>query len=288
VVHGLVLQVDRIPADGIGAHLRSVARQDGAVADAFEKSRPGHEAGRFFATEAAGLDWIRVPGGPPVPAVLARDTGSISLQRIREVPPLTAVAHDFGRRLAALHAAGAPGFGAPPPEAPGPDGWIGDLPMRYASRGTFAEFWALDRIAATARLARGRHAISAAQSAEVDRAVEAILAGQVDVGPPEPPARLHGDLWAGNLLWGEDGRVWLIDPAAHGGHRESDLAMLALFGAPHLARILAAYNDAAPLAEGWRDRVGLHQAWPLLVHAALFGGSYGGSAIRALRSAPGA
>ncbi len=254
------------------------------MTEAFHKWRAGREAGRFLATEAAGLDWIRVPGGPPVPAVLARDPGRIALQRIYEVAPQPAAAQDFGRRLAALHAAGAPGFGAAPPGAPGPDGWIGDLPMTYADRGTFAEFWALDRIATTTRLARDRRAVSAAEAAEVDRAVEAILAGQVDVGPPEPPARLHGDLWSGNLLWDAAGRVWLIDPAAHGGHRESDLAMLCLFGAPHLARILAAYDEAWPRADGWRDRVGLHQAWPLLVHAALFGGGYGASAIRALRT----
>jgi fructosamine-3-kinase len=256
------------------------------VTEAFHKSRTGRDAGRFFATEAAGLDWIRVAGGPPVPTVLGRQGGSITLARIREGVPTAGAAEGFGRRLAAMHAAGADAFGAPPPNAPGPDGWIGDLPMPYAQRPTFAEFWALDRIDATARAARDRHAISAAEAHEVDRAVAAILDGRVDVGRPEPPARLHGDLWSGNLLWGADGQVWLIDPAAHGGHRESDLAMLALFGAPHLARILAAYDEIAPLADGWRERVGLHQAWPLLVHAALFGAGYGASAMRALRAVP--
>jgi fructosamine-3-kinase len=96
---------------------------------------------------------------------------------------------------------------------------------------------------------------------------------QALTGPPEPPSRLHGDLWSGNVLWSPDGVV-LVDPAAHGGHRETDLAMLALFGLPHLDRVVAAYDEAWPLAEGWRDRVGLHQLHPLLVHAALFGGGY--------------
>ena len=64
-------------------------------------------------------------------------------------------------------------------------------------------------------------------------------------GPPEPPARLHGDLWGGNVLAARDGRPWLIDPAAHGGHREVDLAMLRLFGAPS-PRTLAAYAEVAP------------------------------------------
>ncbi|MEV0296356.1 fructosamine kinase family protein [Nocardia sp. NPDC050710] len=92
-------------------------------------------------------------------------------------------------------------------------------------------------------------------------------------GPPEPPARIHGDLWAGNIRWSRD-HARLIDPAAHGGHRETDLAMLALFGAPHLDRMLAAYREIRPLAEGWRERLPLHQLHPLLVHVVLFGDSY--------------
>jgi fructosamine-3-kinase len=100
-------------------------------------------------------------------------------------------------------------------------------------------------------------------------------------GPPEPPARLHGDLWSGNVLWAADGRAWIIDPAAHGGHRETDLAMLALFGLPHLDRVLAAYDASWPLAAGWEERVPLHQLHPLLVHAVLFGGGYGAQAVAA-------
>jgi fructosamine-3-kinase len=95
------------------------------------------------------------------------------------------------------------------------------------------------------------------------------------LGAPEPPARLHGDLWGGNILWAAAGPALFIDPAAHGGHRETDLAMLALFGAPHLDDIVASYQSVSPLAAGWQDRVALHQVHPLLVHAALFGGGYG-------------
>jgi fructosamine-3-kinase len=76
-----------------------------------------------------------------------------------------------------------------------------------------------------------------------------------------------------------EGRAWLIDPSAYGGHREVDLAMLRLFGAPS-ERLFAAYAEQAPLAVGWEDRVGLYQLLPLLVHALLFGGSYRGSAER--------
>ena len=102
-------------------------------------------------------------------------------------------------------------------------------------------------------------------------------------GPAEPPACIHGDLWSGNVRWAADGRAWLVDPAAHGGHRETDLAMLALFGAPYLAGVLRSYQQAAPLADGWQDRVELHQLHPLLVHAVLFGGGYGERAVQIAR-----
>ena len=112
------------------------------------------------------------------------------------------------------------------------------------------------------------------------------------VGPPEAASRLHGDLWSGNLIWTVDRTgqptAWLIDPAAHGGHRETDLAMLALFGAPQLAEIMAGYQAEVPLSEGWQARRGLHQVYPLLVHTVMFGGGYAASAwsaaVRALRA----
>ena len=60
---------------------------------------------------------------------------------------------------------------------------------------------------------------------------------EVLVGPTEPPARLHGDLWGGNLLVDESGAPCLIDPAVYGGHREMDLAMMRLFGGFGAARL---------------------------------------------------
>ena len=102
-------------------------------------------------------------------------------------------------------------------------------------------------------------------------------------GPPEPPALLHGDLWAGNRLVDRDGANWLIDPATYWGHREVDLAMMRLFGG-FGAEAFDAYDEAHPLATGWPDRVEWYQLVPLLVHAILFGGSYGRAAMDVLVS----
>ena len=153
------------------------------------------------------------------------------------------------------------------------------MPNRPAP--SWPEFFATRRILPYLKLARDRGNIAPEDAAAVEDVVRRI----VDLaGPAEPPARIHGDLWSGNVLWGQDGRGWLVDPAAHGGHRESDLALLALFGLPQLPRVLDAYTEEAPLADGWEERVPLHQLFPLLVHACLFGGGYGARAAEAARS----
>ena len=101
------------------------------------------------------------------------------------------------------------------------------------------------------------------------------------VGEAEEPARLHGDLWSGNLHVDEQGAPCLIDPAVYGGHREVDLAMMRLFGG-FSARVFSAYDEAFPLAPGHAERVPLYQLYPLLVHVNLFGGSYLDAVRRAL------
>jgi fructosamine-3-kinase len=230
------------------------------------------KTGAGLAAEAAGLRWLAVPGGPLVPSVLAEEP--LVTTAVPDGAPSPVAAEEFGRALAVVHAAGAPAFGAPPPGGPA-DATIGAAPMRNVPAPAWPAWYAADRLLPHAG------ALTAAQRADLDAVVERIDAL---AGAPEPPARLHGDLWSGNVLWAPDG-AWLIDPAAHGGHRETDLAMLALFGCPHLDRVLAAYDEAAPLAGGWRGRVPLHQLFPLLVHARLFGGGYGTQAAAAARAA---
>jgi fructosamine-3-kinase len=230
----------------------------------------------FFAAEATGLRWLAeaMPhGGPNVPAVLGVERHEIRMQRI-DATPWTPVADEaFGGALAAMHQLGAPTFGA------AADAYIGPLPLDNTPTDNWADFYITRRVEPYLRQAVDLGTMPGEATSTFGR-----LFARVDeiAGPPEPPSRIHGDLWRGNVLADSQGRTWVIDPAAHGGHRETDLAMMRLFGG-FGARCYAAYEETAPLAPGREERVALHQLHPLLVHAVLFGGGYGAEALRAAR-----
>jgi fructosamine-3-kinase len=232
----------------------------------------------FFVAEARGLELLRVvDGGPPVPRVIAVDRDRLVLQWIEPAAPTAAAAAQFGRALSVVHRCGGASFGADH------NGYLATLALDNTRTEDWPEFYAERRVRPLLREAADRGALTSSETAEIGLLAERL---PVVAGPPEPPARTHGDLWAGNLQWASDGQVWLIDAASvHDGHRETDLAMLELFGAPYLETILAAYDEAHPLAAGWRGRIALHQLFPLLVHAALFGGDYGARAAAAARRA---
>ncbi len=250
----------------------------------FVKSRSDAVAGEFEA-EAAGLEWIGEGGGVAVPAVVAIGDSADA----KEAPQFLALewiepgsldadgAERLGRELAAMHRLGAPSFGWMPAVPADGRQRIGSLPVPVETREDWPSFYAEVRILPLVEIALEGDGITAATARAVERVCERI---EELCGSAEPPARLHGDLWGGNVLAGADGRAWLIDPAAHGGHRELDLAMLRLFGNPG-ERVFAAYEEALPLADGAADRVPLYQLWPLLVHSILFGGGYGRSVAEA-------
>lgn len=271
-------------------------------ASAFVKTAADAPAGGY-ASEARGLAWLAEAGALPVPRVLAvgddadaapavvagdgpgavgatageRHAGPrfLALEWIAPGSPGPGTAEELGRGLAALHAAGAGAHG-------GPDGVLrlGPLELPNAPAPDPATFLLGRRLRPLCDRAIARGALDPAAIGLVDR-----LAARLPdlLGPAEPPARLHGDLWGGNVLVAADGAPWLVDPAAHGGHREVDLALLALFGAPGGQRTFDAYAEVAPLADGAPDRVDLWQLTPLLVHAVLFGGGYGPRALQTLR-----
>ncbi len=225
--------------------------------------------------EARGLDWLGRTFGSPAVDVVAWDDRILVLPWIEEREPTVQAAERLGRQLAGMHLTGADHFGADWP------GYVGPLTMDNTPSRDWPRFYAEQRLRPYLRQALDQGSLTPSDGRVVEKVVDAVadLAGE-----PEEPARVHGDLWSGNVLWRAQDAV-VIDPAAHGGHREADLAMLALFGLPHLERVRDSYNEVAPLASGWRSRVALHQLHPLLVHVCLFGAAYRTTTLEAARTA---
>jgi fructosamine-3-kinase len=224
----------------------------------------------MFAAEARGLAWLAA-GPLRVPRVHAVGARWLALEWLE--PGARAADFDvaLGRGLAELHAVGAPCFGLDH------DNFIAVLPQDNRPAATWDELWIERRLRPLVARAAERGRAGASWFARLER----LRARWADVaGPLEPPARLHGDLWSGNVH-AAGGAPALIDPAVYGGHREVDLAMLALFGGLG-ARVVAAYDEARPLAAGWRERLPLWQLYPLLVHTVLFGGGYAAQVEAAL------
>lgn len=286
--------------------------------DAFVKTRSDAAPGEY-AAEARGLRWLAAAGALRTPRVLEVSCDYLMLEWVEPGYLSAEGAEELGRGLALTHAAGAPAFGDPGAAVPGEhsqSGGAGEaVPGEHSQSGgaggaasaehpqsggageaatssfgslrlpndptpDWPSFYAQRRLLPLARIARERDILSR----EGARAVEGVCERLPELaGPPEPPARLHGDLWNGNVMADDvEGCPLLIDPSAYGGHREVDLAMLRLFGAPS-KRVFAAYAETAPLADGWEERVELWQLLPLLVHAVLFRGSYVGAAEQVAR-----
>ena len=269
-----------------------------------------------IAYEVAGLAWLAEASDPGAAVVPVLDHGATWLEepRVVSVSPSAQDAETFGRALAHTHAAGATHLGAAPDGYSG-DGWMGEahlsLPERPSARGeagganransaeatpasspreSWGAFYARERIAPYL----DTRVFTASERHLIERLCELLDSGDLDHGQPRlvadaiarredvGAARTHGDLWNGNVMWTPGGAV-LIDPAAQGGHAEEDLAALAVFGCPHYERILAAYDEASPLEDGWRERTALHQAHIIMIHCAVFGRSYVSDAVAIAR-----
>jgi fructosamine-3-kinase len=245
----------------------------------FVKSSAGAPQGMFTA-EARGLDWLRAAGALRIPTVIAiadDDEGPrfLALEYLEPGHHDATFDEKLGRGLAALHRFGAPAYGFEH------DNYIGSLPQSNRVHATWAAFYREERLMPLVRRAIDRRALAGSARAKFDRLFDRL---ESMVGPAEPPSRLHGDLWGGNLHADDRGHPCLIDPAVYGGHREIDLAMMRLFGG-FGPRVFAAYREAWSLANDDEARVPLYQLYPLLVHVNLFGGGYADSALRALDEA---
>ena len=238
-----------------------------------ERELPGQ-----FAAEAAGLRALAaVECGLRVPSPLVWDDGGpgrsfLILEELGSAPPGPRDDERLGQGLAALHAASdARGFGFQG------DGYCGATPQPNRWTPTWVEFFREQRLEHQLGLAaaRGLPAETLGWGRRVSARLDELL------GPREPSALIHGDLWAGNLHHAPEGPA-LVDPAAYYGHREAELGMMGLFGG-FSPRVFASYREAAPLAPGWEERVELYSVYHLLNHFNLFGGSYAAQAARVLR-----
>ena len=235
-----------------------------------------------IATEVTSLFWLAgAVGGAAVAEVVNRGQSWLETRRLTHGIPSFEDAARFGRRLARTHAAGASHWGAPPPGLRDTDARLSELPAPVSGAprwGSWGEFYAEARLRPYLRLAE----VPREARLVLHRAIDLVAEGRFDAPQPalvKDVARIHGDLWAGNVMWavvpgGAGTTGTLLDPSAHGGHAETDLAELALFGAPHLDAIIAGYQEISPLADGWRHRVAVHQFHMVLVHAALYSGNY--------------
>jgi fructosamine-3-kinase len=259
-----------------GGDVADAFRLETAGGPLFAKTHPAPMPG-LFEREAAGLRALRRADVIAVPDVVRECPSGLVLEWIDVGGRSTAGEADLGTRLAALHRVTGPHFGGLDGS---PGGYLGSQPVDLTPTDDWAEFFLERRLRPLTGRAVELGRIDPGALGEVERIGPHVAER---CGPPEPPTLLHGDLWAGNRLVDAAGTNWLIDPAAHYGHREVDLAMMQLFGGFGDAAY-DAYDDAFPLADGWRDRVRWYQLPPLLVHAILFGGSYGRAAMAVLVS----
>ncbi len=276
---------DRI-ADLCGAPVRAMARVSGGdVADAFRVTladgrtvfakTKADAPEDFFSTEAAGLRWLGEAGVASIPEVIGVSDDAPPCLVLEWIEPgATQDAQGeqrFGTELAALHQNGAPHFGRPDAMP------TGSLRVPNEPSDTWADFYAAQRLRPLAEIAAERNSLS---TTAINGLVDvADRLGEFD--DDVPASRLHGDLWSGNRIVDVDGRSWLIDPAAHGGHREFDLGMMRLFGG-FSQECFDAYDEVYPLNAGWQERIPLHHLAPLAVHAIKFGGPYAAAVDGAL------
>lgn len=247
----------------------------------YRKSRAYAPKG-FFECEGKGLQWLgeaQTHGGPRVANVYGWSDDWLDIEQVHPCSSTPQAAYDFGVALARMHDLGAQYFGSAPP---GYDGicYFGPLqdpvPMDTGEWTNVVDYLAEGRLLPMIRLGIQRGLLGnddLALTQEVVAALPDLLGPAVS----DKPARVHGDLWSGNVMWADDSgetQAVLIDPAAHGGHREEDLAMLHLFGMSYLDQILEGYETVHPLKKGFEKRSIIWQLYPIAGHCVFFGGGY--------------
>jgi len=227
----------------------------------------------MFEAEAEGLNALRQPGAPRVPAVVtlgqADGYAFLVLEYILLRAATAPVLARLGEQLAALHRVEGPRFGW------GRDNTIGTTPQTNAWEDDWVTFFRRHRLGYQLQLASANgHRALAEQAAPLLERLDALFAGY-----RPRPSLLHGDLWSGNAASDLTGAPVIFDPACYYGDRESDIAMTELFGG-FTPSFYDAYRASFPLDPGYEVRRDLYQLYHVLNHLNLFGGGYRAQAQR--------
>lgn len=232
---------------------------------------------RMFEKEARGLTALEKGSRFVIPKVIQHGEVNgrqfLVLEWLEKGRPLKNFWEDFGTALADMHKTRQNYFGFEE------DNYIGSLQQNNTKHESWPGFYTNCRVMPLIRKLK-----DAGRFSTTDIAAAEVFCKQLDtIFPSEYPSLLHGDLWGGNYMISENGRVAIYDPAVYFGHREMDLGMTLLFGG-FSAPFYEAYHQTYPLEKGWRQRVRYTQLYPLLVHAILFGGQYVNSVKEILRA----
>ncbi|MFU0481027.1 fructosamine kinase family protein [Gardnerella vaginalis] len=239
---------------------------------------------RFFECEGKGLKWLSEAhkyGGPRVAEVFDWGNGYLNIERIDTHSATPIAAFEFGAALAHMHDYGAKYFGEAPADYDGKCyfGPLSDpVEMPTGTWSNVIDYLADGRLRPMVELGIARGELTKGDLDLTNEVIDA-LPDLLGKAAEDKPARVHGDLWSGNVLWtkssdGEHTEAVLIDPAAHGGHREEDLAMLHLFGISYFKQILDGYQSVHPLKAGFEQRMIIWQLYPIAGHCVFFGGGY--------------
>ena len=257
---GQVTQVEPVPggsiSDGLTLHTTTGP-------PLFLKLNPAAPSD-MFQREAEGLATLAAAAGAPrVPAVHCAGQAFVLLEYLSPAPPAPHYWAELGQQLARLHATEQPAFGF------NHDNYIGATPQPNPWTADGYVFFADQRLRFQADRA---HRAGLLSRTSLQRA-ERLATRLPNLLPPQPASLVHGDLWSGNIIPGPTGQPCLIDPAAHYGWAETDLAMMTLFGRPPQS-FYDGYMSERPLAHGFLNRFDLYNLYHLLNHLNLFGLSY--------------
>jgi protein-ribulosamine 3-kinase len=217
----------------------------------------------MFLREAEGLLALKAAPGPYIPAPLLVEEDLILLEDLAPAAPKAGYWEEFGRMLASLHNQTAAQFGFPH------DNYLGSTPQPNARLESGHTFFAQHRLKYQAALAQKKGLLPGSDAAQVERLADRLP----EFIPSQPASLIHGDLWSGNALTDAQGAPALIDPAAHYGWAEAELAMTALFGS-FPERFYQSYEEVRPLEMGYRQRFALYNLYHVLNHLNLFGSGY--------------